>query len=114
MNAAEIEIRHGQRNRVNEIIHLPREARRQAGKSLVEMTQRAVQPFSMAGGDVCGIGMAANHAGFNFNAFAEAVTVDAVFFVPLITVESLYLYGVMRLMAAIVQNATDEAAPAIG
>lgn len=39
VNAAEIEVRHKQRNRVNEIVHLARKTGRQACESLVKMPQ---------------------------------------------------------------------------
>lgn len=114
VNAAEIEICDCQRDGVDQVFHLARETECQTGKSFVEVAQRAVQPFGVRCRDIGTVRIAALDAGFNPDALPKAVTMDAVFIVPLIAVKLLNLCGVMRFVRAMVKNTANKASPAIG
>jgi hypothetical protein len=112
VRAAEVEMGNGQRNRVSQILQFLGKARRQAGKSLIEMAQRQVQPLRMARGNVPAVGIASNANRLAANALA--IEIAALPIGGAVAVILFDLDGVIHFCSfVVVQDPANKPAPAV-
>lgn len=113
MDAAEVEVSHGQRDGQGEVLVFLGEAGREAGEAFIEMPERAVKPFRVGRANILVIGCAAKDAGFDGDALAGAVTAFVALHADVVTLVLLVLDGVVCAASGVVHDAFDKSCPTI-